>query len=394
MKLHKIVLLFYVLYAILVCAGYGFIEYPPISFYTIVVIFIYVSSFVVGAYAGDRLNGPRIDLGFRINASNLLVFLTLLSAVLIAMLWSINISHYGSLEYILLNSFTIRSNSIGLAESIFPIYLTYPSSLVYPAFVIAVVLFEEGGQRKYLAIAAVLFVLIVLQDLLTFGRIGILYAIFSFVGYCVVYRKRILKLKNLVMFSLLFFILMLPRLVRGSFDNMSGTMDNYLPYIRFHIHPALYTFVSVYIYYFSSPFALDQYLSWGVGDLTLGQRTFTPIYNILSKFLGFDRINTIDPMANIPFDYNIYTFIKDLYSDFSLFGVAVVPLFVGLMFGKLYRGNTALDNCTKIYLLAWLFYTPLFNAYSFGGFFIGFAFLLILSLMSGGNESICNNSQL
>jgi oligosaccharide repeat unit polymerase len=393
-KPHKIVLWFYTLYALLVCAGYILIEYPPISFFTLNIIFIYVSCFIIGSYLGNQSDSAPIALGVKIGLDKVLFVLVLLSAILIAILWAINIAHYGSIEYILLNSFTIRSNTIGLAESIFPVYLTYPSSLVYPAFVIALVLFEQRGQRRYAYVALILFVLIALQDLLTFGRIGILYAIFCLIGYCVVFRKRVFTLRSAVLFALLFFILMLPRLLRGSFDNMSGTMGNYLPHMRFDIHPVFYSFVSVYIYYFSAPFALDAFFSSDIDVYTLGQRTFTPLYNIVSKMLSFERVNTIDPMVNIPFEYNIYTFIKDIYSDFSLFGVVLVPLGIGWLFGKFYRGTTATATCVKIYLLAWIFYTPLFNAYSFGGFLIGFAFLVFLNMIGGSNESINNNRKL
>jgi oligosaccharide repeat unit polymerase len=392
MKPYKIVLWFYVLYALLVCVGYAFIEYPPISFFTLNIIFIYVSCFIIGTYLGNQNTGRHLALGFAINFDKVLIVLVLLSAALIAVLWVINIMHYGSLAYIFLNSFTIRSNTIGLAESIFPAYLTYPSSLVYPAFVLAVVLFEERGSRKYIYAALVLFVLIVLQDLLTFGRIGILYAIFCLVGYCLVYRKRVLTIRNIFLFALLFLVLLLPRLVRGSFDNMSETMGNYLPYIRFDIHPIFYSFLSVYIYYCSSPFALDTYLSSGVDVYTFGQRTFTPIYNIVSKLFGFERLNTIDPMVKVPFEYNIYTFVKDIYSDFSLLGVVLMPIAVGWVFGRFFRGNTTSANCVKIYMLGWLFYTPLFNAFSFGGFLIGFGFLVMLDIIGGANEGICSSS--
>ena len=392
MKPHKIILWFYVSYSLMVCVGYGFIEYPPISIFTLNIIFIYVSCFIIGTYLGNQHSAPPIALGLHINLDKLLLALLLVGIMTVAILWKINIEYYGSLEYIFLNSFTIRSNTIGLSDSIFPVYLTYPASLVYPGFVLAVVQFEDRKKRRYIAAAMVLFVLVIFQDLLTFGRIGILYTIFSLIGYSAVYRKRVATLRNFTILSLLFFILMLPRLLRGSFDNMSETMANYLPYIRYNIHPIFYTFISVYIYYFSSPFALDNFLSSGFDNFTFGQRTFTPIYNVLSKVFGFERINTIDPMVNIPFEYNIYTFIKDVYSDFSIFGVVLVPLLIGWVFGRFFRGNTRLNNCLKIYMLAWVFYTPLFNAYSFGGFFIGFAFLAFLCLIGGNDESISNNS--
>jgi oligosaccharide repeat unit polymerase len=392
MKPYNIILWFYVVYALGVCAGYGLIEYPSISFFTLDVIFIYVSCLMMAAFVGYQSLERGVTWDFSINFDRLLVLIAVLGAVLVAWLWALNISHYGSLEYIILNSFTIRTNTIGVSESIFPVYLTYPSSLIYPAFVIALVLYEHRGGGRYLAAAFAIFVLIALQDLLTFGRIGILYAIFCVIGYWIVYRKRVFSLRNLLLFSALFFILMLPRLLRGSFDNMSETVRIYAPYLRFDIHPVFYSFLSVYIYYFSSPFALDSYLAGDIDLHTFGQRTFTPIYNLLSKFIGFERINTIDPMANVPFEYNIYTFVKDIYSDFSLVGVVLVPLAVGYVFGRVFRSNTMSANCLKIYMLGWLFYTPLFNAFSFGGFVIGFAFLIFLHMIGGANEGISNHS--
>lgn len=394
MKLHRIIVGFYTLYAVLVCAGFFVIEYPPISFFTLNVIFIYVACLTIGAYLGYYCPVPGWRFAWRINYDKLMLVLLVAGTVLTTVLWIININFYGSIEYIVLNSFTIRTNTIGISESIFPVYLTYPSSLIYPAFVLALVMFEVRQLRRYIFAALWIFLLIVLQDLLTFGRIGILYAIFSVIGYFLVFRKKIFSLRNVMVISLLFVILMLPRLIRGSFDNMEGTMNGYLPFIKLDISPVFYAFLSVYIYYFSSVFALDNYLSFSVDPHTFGQRTFTPLFNIISKILGVDRLNTIDPMVNIPFEYNIYTFIKDIYSDFSLAGVVLIPLLVGGFFGRIFRGNSIADNAAKIYVLGWFFYTPLFNAFSFGGFFIGFLFLVGLTWFGSRDEGFSSHRQL
>lgn len=394
MKLHRIVVAFYAMYALMVCLGYILIDYPPVSFYTLNIVFIYVASLAIGAWFGYYNFSNSWRFAIKLNYNKVLLFMVVVGTVFTAILWVINIQFYGSIEYILLNSFTIRSNTIGVSESIFPVYFTYPSSVIYPGFVVSLVMYEQRRLSRYIYAAVWLFLVIVLVDLLTFGRIGILYSIFAVIGYFIVFRKKILTVRNLMVIAVLFVILMLPRLIRGSFDNMEGTMSAYLPFINFDISPVFYSFLSVYIYYFSSVFALDNYLSFSIDPHTLGQRTFTAPFNMVSKIFGFDRINTIDPMVNIPFEYNIYTFIKDVYSDFSIAGVILVPLLAGYFFARFFRGNSIADNAAKIYVLGWLFYTPLFNAFSFGGFLIGFLVLICLTWFGSKDEGFNSNSKL
>lgn len=378
-KPHSIILKFYLMYIGLCILGNFFIDYNHLSLLTISIVTIYISLLFFGAFAGYHNTSCKNNFLWIVKIKNIILVLSIVLTLSVFYSWYLNITYYGSLEYIILNSFTIRTNSIGGEVSIFPTYLTYTNSLVYAAFILSLVYYELSQKRKYIFFAVYFFVLIILCDLLLFGRIGILYGIFSFLGYLIVYGKLKFNIRNILLILLLFLILILPRLIRGSFDNMESSMNNYLPYFIVEIPNYLYSFVSVYIYYFSSIYAFDFYINESEQTLTYGFRMFTPFAHIIANIMGLERLNTIDVMANVPFEYNIYTVLKDIYSDYSIIGIIFLPFIIGFFFGFIFKKQTIQYNAIKAYSLGWLFYTPIFNAFSFGGFLISFLFLFILT---------------
>lgn len=306
--------------------------------------------------------------------------ITLLGTVSAFFSWYIYIQEYGSLEYIFLNAMKIRVKSIGQADGIIPVYFTYMNATVLVAFALALSMIGYVKENKYKFLLAYLFTLIFFCDLLTFGRIGILYSVFMVFGYWIVYKKKIVTKSNVGILSLLLLLFSLPRLIRGSFDNFSATMNVYAPYLHIEIPPIFNSLVSIYIYYFSAPYALSDYLD-RCDEFTYGTRNFAPLYNIIYRFLSVDKhVVLIDGFSEIPFEYNIYTVIRDFYGDFGIIGVVVLSLMLGIYLGRLFSMKGAMINAIKIYMIGWIFYSPVYNPFMFGGFFLAFVLLNIISI--------------
>ena len=381
-KVHQIILGFYLCYFLATLIGNLFISYKPVSQLTLITIITYVMMMFIGALVGGGLKIPKVRLASLLSLDYVLFIGSAIAVLSSLYSWYLYLKYYGSFSYMIDNAFTIRIESIGGGRQIVPLYIGYLASLSYGLFALALAMYGNNKAWRYIIASILLFVLCVLGDLATFGRIGILYAIFSFLGFLFVFKVTIFRLRNVALLALLFGLLMLPRLLRGSFDNFEGTLSSIYPYLKIQFPASLNPFLSTYIYYFSSPYALDTYLTSGPLEYTWGLRTFTPIVRLVNRFIGIDYISTIDPMVSIPFHFNIYTIVKDYFQDFGVLGIILLPLGSGILMGALFRWKGTIYDSIKIYLISWLMYTPIFNAFSFGGFMISFVFLILVMLVS------------
>lgn len=379
MKASRIIIWFYGVFAALVAFGKIFIDYEPLHLTTILVVACFILCLLLGSLFGERRGGFETQGLSSERADKWLLWLGIGTGISTILIWFAKLTKYGSLDTFLANAYTIREGTIGRGDPTdLPIYVQYFNSLVYALFAIALCRFGQTRQFKYVLISAYFFVLIVMNDLTQLGRIGILYAIFCVIGYFIVFRRRAFTPINIFCVVALFALLMLPRLIRGSFDNFEASIRNYRDYFSTDIPPVFNALTITYIYYFSSPYALDNYLQTPDPKHTYGERTFTPFVNIAARLTGDTRQTTIDEPAYIPFRYNIYTVIKDFYQDFGMVGFTLVPFLIGIVFGRLFVSASTFD-ALKIFSAGWLFYTPIYNAYSFGGFMISFALLVALN---------------
>jgi len=173
---------------------------------------------------------------------------------------------------------------------------------------------------------------------------------------------------------------MLPRLIRGGFDNFSATVKEYLPFLKIKFAPVFFGMLSIIIYYFSSLYALSQLVNKQV-EFLFGEKNFAPLLNLIRRLLPFlrlNRINLIEEPARIPFNHNIYSIVGDIYMDFGFLGLIFVPFLFGLLIGSIFKRNGIIADSLKAFFIAWLLFTPIYNVFSFGAFFFSFAFLMIL----------------
>jgi oligosaccharide repeat unit polymerase len=330
-------------------------------------------------YIGNNIN-VRLKPLYSIDIEKILKLLLIISIITTALSWYLTIKYYGSIEYIILHSFDIRTETIGDGLSLVPSSITYLNSFQYYAFVLSLTVYSIRRKRKFIYYVLLFFLMIVISDLRSFGRIGILFSIFSIISWMLYNNIRIFSIKKIASVLFLYFVLMLPRLIRGGFDNFSSSINNYSSSFIYSIPSFLYGPVTVYIYYFSSLYAFDAIISSDIIH-SMGMRNFAPIANALNNCFHLDaRVVLIADSVHIPFEYNIYHIMGELFFDFSYYGIAIFPIIFGVFIGYIFRQTTFSSNIIKIFMMTWIFYTPIYNIFSFGSFFISLLFAYFIFL--------------
>ena len=112
--------------------------------------------------------------------------------------------------------------------------------------------------------------------------------------------------------------------IEGEYQNTSSSMRQFRGSIL--ISPSLYL-------YFSSPIVvLEKYLTkLDEEDAYIGENTFYPVYNTLSKFNVVDGLSAYPKGYFIPMWTNSATYIRELHVDFGWLGVFLVPYLIGFM---------------------------------------------------------------
>lgn len=398
---YKIISVFYIFYVACALSGSLVFIYPSVSIITYFVFIIFSSSLVFGTFIGEHCGGkrsfPRVDLQYQFILPKLKI-MTVICTITVILSWVFIINKYGNIIHIFSIANAIRYDNIGTSETLIPRYLTYIDSFVYASFGLSVSIFTYF--RKHIILVCINFLLIVLVDLFYWGRIGIIFAVFMILSSLVVTKFKHLKLFNMLILSItIVCVVILPHYIRSaaSLDQDEKTIQT--TYIKSPVTPATKKIYDLYFTYFSGFYSLDYYLANYTSSTAFGRRTLTPLFRIYDKLTGEpEYFNTIDEDAsNLTINYNVYTVIKDFISDFGIVaGVTIVPVIVGMFIGLIFRYSLIYGFALKIYVLAWVFYTPIFNAFSFGGFLISFAALIVISMLPMFKRQIghiCKNNR-
>lgn len=217
-------------------------------------------------------------------------------------------------------------------------------------------------------------------DLQTFGRIGILFVIFLIVSYIILCVKSIPCLKGVLYAIILVVILMVPKFIRAG-NTLDGMGDRYESYMIWNLPSCFEPIITIYAYYFSGIFAFDYLLEQNI-EYSYGTRNLSALYNFLNRVFEFQdgRNSIIADVAYVPFDTNIYTIAGELYLDWNVLGIFLVSLLYGIVLGFLFKYKGMFALSLKLVLIAWVFETPIYNIFSFGGFFLAFIILTVFTL--------------
>lgn len=374
-------LIFYIVFIVLFLFGKIFIKFDSIQYVTYMVSGLYFTSLFTGIYLSRYLPVIIIKSKISLNIEYFVLLLTAIVTIATVYTWISIFNFYGSIEYLIVNSMTLRE-AAGFEIKYVPTVIIYINSLVFALFPISLALLKYNNTLKYKFHALYVLLLIILLDMQILGRVGILFSIFCLGGYVIISGKKFFNIKYIFISILLFMLLITPRLLRGSFDNFENTFIRIEPHMKYNVNPVLYPIISTYVYYFSGPYALNYFLNNDSSDvLTYGHRTITPIYNWFTYIFSDYKFSTVDDMAYIPFEHNVYSFIRDIYSDFNIIGVLFIPIIIGIYIGNTFKKHGIINNAKQIFIIGWIFYTPIYNLFSSGNFMIPYILLIFLGLM-------------
>ena len=388
----KLSIYFYMAFLIISLLGYLVFRFDLLSINSIVLYVVYVLFFIFGIALGSKIVLGKFS-HLTIAPRTILYIFFCISAFGIMLGWLYMIRYYGDILTIIGNSYTIRTDTIGDGLQIIPTPVSYMASFANAGFAMALSLYFHYKEKRDILMSVAFGILIFLVDLQSFGRVGILFVIFLLIGCLLLFHIKIKLRKVLIYGSALLVILMIPRWIRGG-SSIEGISDTYLPYLQFPLPEFLDPIVSLYAYYFSGLFAFNALIDKDIA-FWYGERNFSSIINLFHRFFDsgtdFHRITIIAEPVYVPYKHNIYMILGESYMDIGILGLILLPLFFGICIGLLYRYKGIYADSLKLVFIGWLFYTPIYNLFSFGGFMLAFMLLTFLTLTISPNASSPNS---
>ena len=382
---------FYILFIFVSLLGNFIIDFNSIEFLTWGMIIIYVTNFCIGTTIGC-VYVPKISMKkVRLSPIFVLKILFGLSLPSVILGWYYMINHYGSIDYIIQYAMTIRNETIGDGEQIIPTIVSYLSSFLFTGLAVSLSLHYHTKQKKMIYFIIFFLIFIVLEDLLSFGRIGMLFAIFMLISYILLFKIKVKYGKIAFPSIIIYCFFMLPRYIRGG-GSIEGISDNYAPYLKIGIPVLFSSLISIYCYYFSGLYAFNELVLHFEGHFALGTRNFASLINLANRLfpLGLEnRISIIADFVSVPFETNIYTVLGELYMDFGLLGIFLFPILFGLSIGFFFQYKGVFADALKLVFIVWIFYTPIYNMFSFGAFLLAYITLAFLVLFANEKNINC-----
>ena len=279
----------------------------------------------------------------------------------------------------------LRSQMLLDPRSLLPIYFSYINGLVFFSVMYRLLKFSENKNKItfFHLFFAVLFVL--LNDLMSFGRVGMLFLIFMTAGLLYIKKINFFKIQNLLLGAAALCLFMLPKLIRGNFQlfhENSGFSSYLTPHFNW-IPPSL---LDIYVYYFAPPYALSEMLKTNFfSHHTFGARIFTPIFNALSHVFQKIQSGQIqDPFlpTKQSFYGNIYMVIRDFYADFGIIGVFIIPFILGFFFNFFFQKKNIYADILKLIFFIWLFSIPIYHVFMLGSILLCTAVAILFYFLS------------
>jgi hypothetical protein len=122
---------------------------------------------------------------------------------------------------------------------------------------------------------------------------------------------------------------------------------------------------SLYWYVASPLAAFAEFVKTQNHEYLMGQSLFFPIYKWLYRFhlVPEGTVSVLTEKLYIPYGANVYTYLRNMYEDFGLIGVAVVPYVVGTLAATLRRRAESFLPYMNLYLV--LLILVIFSFYNY-----------------------------
>ncbi len=353
----------------------GPIQYTPISIKMVIFITASFSAIFLGALTPALLrmiSKARIQ-GIKCTTivNNQHIFLIIVILSLLGTLGPILMLlhlYRGAYLSLLLNPALhskLREMSLSGGEIIYSLTSSLLLSLNIVALVFAGLLLATLNKiKKYIFLWPLVNILI--GCLITTGRSTIIWGLMLFISSFVfskIFLKRQsikLSLRHVVLLFIIIVILASMRNWRGGNvkDTYLYTKSFYGDTLRWKIDsPSFYSLLSVFDTFSGSIPALSQFLETSDFELGLGVYTFKPFF----KWLGSKDISFYYHPAHIPFEYNVFSYLRELYVDFGFLGMVCFNMILGFFASFYYykcKDKISLINLTAVsFITTFLLYS-------------------------------------
>lgn len=289
--------------------------------------------------------------------------------------WYILINMFGSITEVFINAikiYTMNTSGGGIEGQV-----PFISNFGYVSIFWGAIYTAQRGKFSFLTFYP--FVGVIIKELSTLGRAGLLLALIEFLFAFILFRQMLSKdFKNRYSFSkpngafaviLLLAIIVvsasLVKISRVSYEQYQGASSTLK---STEGNPILSP--SVYLYFSAHLGVLSKYFEKEEENTYFAQNTFLPVYNFLDKLNLVKRPSAYQKGYFIPMWVNTGTYIRELHEDFGTIGVFLIPYFLGILLTWLWFKFMESKNMYFLVLLVYFF------------IIIGFSFLVMITRTS------------
>lgn len=289
--------------------------------------------------------------------------------------WIILIKMFGSIPAVFLNANTIyflNSKGGGIKGMVpFIAFFSYVAvffSGIYTAY-----------KGKFTFLAFLPLIGVVIRELASLGRVGMLLALLEFLFTFILFRHllkndaskkyKFSKKNAFIAFTILIALFVagasLVKIVRTPSESFIGAKQQ-LSKLKGNavLSP------TVYLYLSSDIGVLSKYFDYEPENTMFGQNTFLTVYHILAKFDIIKRPSDFQKGYFIPMWTNTATYIRELHADFGVTGTFLIPFLLGLIISWLWFKFYEERNLIVFTVLVFLY------------LIIGFSFLVMITRVS------------
>ncbi len=309
--------------------------------------------------------------------------------------WIVLINMFGSIPAVLINANRVYRL---IVEGEMKGFIPYISAVGYVAVFFSGIYTAYKGRFSFLTFFP--FIGIIIRELASVGRAGMLFALMEFVFSFFLFRhllnnessKRFkFSRKNAILASTILAVLFIAsasfvRISRVTFENYRGASKE----LR-QLEENMIISPSIYLYLSSTVGVLNQYLRSEGENTGFGKNTFLPVYDVIAKFGIIKRPPDYQKGYYIPMWSNTATYIRELHADFGIAGTFLGPYLIGLLITwlwfKFYSKKSLIVFAVLVFLYMIIGFSFLVMVtrlvYWFTSLFIIIFFIPILEKMAG-----------
>ena len=286
--------------------------------------------------------------------------------------WLVLIRMFGSIPAVFLNAnyiYILNSKGGGI-KGMVPFIAVFG----YVAVFLSGIYTAYKGKFTFLTFLPL--VGIIIRELATVGRVGMLLALLEFLFTFFLFRHllnddkskryKFSKKNAVISFTVLLFLFVssasIIRIVRGGAESFVGA-NQQLSKLKgnFILSP------SIYLYFSSDIGVLTKYFEYEPENTMFGQNTFLTVYHVLAKLNVLKRPSDFQKGYFIPMWTNTATFIRELHADFGVTGTFLIPYLLGLIITWLWFKFYCEKSFIVLTILVFLY------------LIIGFSFLIMVT---------------